>query len=106
MLNLGTVYAGAGVTINALFALADGTPADPTAVMLTIAQGAVGFTPVTYTYDGTGVAITRSGVGLYAAAIDTTGLPGAWVGQWVGTGVCQVPGPFQFIVRALPFAVA
>ena len=101
MLTLITVSEGTDVTLTAAFTLADGTATDPTAVTLTLAQGAVGFSSTTYTY-GVGSEITRTGVGVYEAVIATAGLPGTWVGQWAGTGACQVAEPFQFLVIPLP----
>lgn len=95
----GPVSAGTLVTITATFNSAAGTPTDPTTVTLKYSSGNPGHT--TWVYGGTG-SIARSGTGVYVVQLDTTGLPGSWVGAWIGTGLCQASESFVFSVSRLP----
>lgn len=67
--------------------------ADPTTVTVVyrVNQGS----PVTLTYPA---AITRDGVGLYRAILDTTAQPGIWVGTWHGTGAVLALNTWSFFV--------
>jgi hypothetical protein len=101
MLTLESCNAGTLYTVTATFAEEDGVITDPTTVTLEFSQGRVGYTVNTWIYQGVG-SITRSSTGVYVAELDTTDLPGQWVGEWIGTGACQATQPFTFAVTALP----
>lgn len=96
-----TVSAGTLVTITATFESETGTATDPTTITLKYAQGRASYPVTTWVYQGAG-SITRDGTGVYVAELDTTGLPGTWVGEWIGTGACQVTQSFSFLVQPLP----
>ena len=91
--------AGTLVTVTATFEAISGTPTDPSAISLK--YRVVGEAITTWTYLGAG-SITRTGTGVYVAELDTTSLAGAWIGEWIGTGACQVTQPFTFMVVPLP----
>jgi hypothetical protein len=47
--------------------------------------------------------ITKMGVGIYSALLDTTALPGIWTYEWVGRGVTgQAIDANTFVVAAAP----
>lgn len=77
--------AGNLITSTATFANTSGTPADPTTV--TLKYLAPGGTVQTVVYPA--AFITRVSTGVYSAEFDSTGLPGLWVAEWLGTGTVQ-----------------
>lgn len=91
---------GTLVTVTASFASETQIQTDPTTVTLKYQPG-THQPAVTWVYGAAG-SITRTGTGVYVAELDTTSLPGPWVGEWLGTGACQVTQPFGFTVVALP----
>lgn len=99
LVSAASVSAGTLVTVTATFNSESGVPTDPTTITLKYSSGSPGHT--TWVYGGAGT-ITRSGTGVYVAELDTTGLPGSWVGAFIGTGLCQVAQPFVFSVDRLP----
>lgn len=101
MVNLGSCAAGTLFTVTGSFANNAGAATDPTTITLKFSQGASGFPINQWVYQGAG-SISRSGTGVYVAELDTTALPGTWVGVWLGTGADQVTQPFTFTVTALP----
>ena len=77
--------AGSLVTSTATFvSTATGLAADPTTVTLKYRSPA-GLTTVTYP----NAFISRVSTGVYSAELDSTGLPGAWTAEWIGTGAVQ-----------------
>lgn len=56
--------------------------------------------------DGTGAnstpAAVKDGVGLYHFDLDTTGKPGIWTYEWIGTGAVQAITPNKFEVQNPP----
>lgn len=93
-------YSGTAVATSVVFTNpGSSTPVDPTTIEL---RFRVGSEPVTiWTYGGAGL-ITRASAGNYSAVLDTTGLPGSWVVEWIGTGVCAAVGVSGFPVQPLP----
>lgn len=77
--------AGSLVTSTATFvSAATGLAADPTTVTLKYRSPA-GLTTIVYP----DARITRVSTGAYSAELDSTGLPGSWVAEWIGTGAVQ-----------------
>ena len=101
MVNLGSCAAGTLFPVVGTFANGAHVATDPTTITLKFSQGQSGFAINTWVYQGVG-SITRSSTGVYVAELDTTALPGTWVGEWIGTGTIQVTQPFTFTVTALP----
>jgi hypothetical protein len=78
---------------------ANGNLADPTTVTLAYRLGATG-TPITAVYPA--APIVKDAVGLYRAALDTTGSPETpWTYAFEGTGAVQAVAENTFIVRTL-----
>lgn len=56
-----------------------------------------------WTFSGGAHFITKVGVGIYSALIDTTALPGLWTYSWIGRGtVGQSIDSNTFLVAAAP----
>lgn len=94
-----TYNAGTLVTVTATFTSSTGVPTDPSTITLKYMLQTQ--TPTVWVYGGAG-SISRSSTGVYSANLDTTGLFGVWVGEWIGTGACQVTQDFTFAVKQLP----
>ena len=78
--------AGSLVTSTATFvAEATGSATDPTTIVLKYLAPGSGVQTVTYP----NAFITRVSAGVYSAEFDSTGLPGAWAAEWIGTGTVQ-----------------
>ena len=78
--------AGTLVTSTATFASTEtGQVADPTTV--TLKYRPPGGATQTVTYPN--ALITRVSTGVYSAELDSTGLPGPWTAEWIGTGAVQ-----------------
>ena len=65
---------------------ATGQPTDPTTITLKYLPPGGSVQTVTYP----NALITRVSAGVYAAELDSTGLPGIWTVEWAGTGAVQV----------------
>jgi len=91
------VIAGTAVTTTATFTTAGGTVTDPDTIVLKFQAG--GGSTTTWTYGGTG-SITKTSTGVYAATLDTTGIAGTWIAEWIGTGACAAVSVAQFQVNA------
>jgi hypothetical protein len=77
----------------------NGNLADPTTVTLLYRQGATG-APTTVVYPD--ARIIKDAVGLYHAALDSTGSPEIpWTYAWEGSGAVQAVAENVFIVRTL-----
>src|SRR3974390_3085148 len=93
-------YAGTAITTTATFTTPDSAVAvDPTTVTLKF-QVAGGST-TTWTYGSVG-SIAEIGIGVYSAELDTTGNPGNWTVEWIGTGICAAVGVSTFTIQAAP----
>ena len=74
------------------FTSLDGTVVDPDIVQFAYSVQGGPWVVATYTW-GTGDpsnVITRAGVGLYRATIDTTGLAGFWSAKWSGSPSVEI----------------
>ena len=94
------VYAGTAVTVQTTFTNPGSTtPVDPDTVTLKfrVNNGTV----TTWTYEGAG-AIGRISQGVYTALLTTTGKPGTWTAEWVGTGACAAVSASQVVVTPAP----
>lgn len=81
-----TWMAGSLVTSTATFiSEATGLAADPSTVTLKWLQP--GSSVQTATYPS--ATVTRVSAGVYSAEFDSTGLPGLWAAEWIGTGTVQ-----------------
>lgn len=93
---MATYLAGELVAETCLFSLPDSTPINPTTVTLRVRQpdGTV-TTPVP----------ANPTVGTFTANLDTTGLPGSWLVEWVAPPAsgCQSVALDAFDVTQLPF---
>ena len=97
---MGIVIAGTLMTSTVTFASEQtGQAADPTTVTLKYLPP--GGSVQTVVYPATG--ITRVSAGVYSAELDTTGLPGDWTVEWIGTGAVQAieDGSFPIAQAAL-----
>lgn len=91
--------AGSLVTSTATFiAEATGTATDPTTIVLKYLEPGGGVTTVTYP----NAFITRVSTGVYSAELDTTGLPGGWVAEWIGTGAVQAIAASTWTITRAP----
>ncbi len=90
--------AGTLITVTATFESIAGAPTNPTTV--TIKFQPPGAPAVTWVFGGFG-SITNPSVGEYVAEIDSTGFPGPWKGDVIGTGACQVAESFAFNIDPL-----
>lgn len=82
---MGTYTAGTKVRLSVTFTDNASNPIDPTTVSLK--YSVVGFATTTQTYNPGNV--IRDGVGLYHYDLDTTGLGGNLVYEWIATGTGQ-----------------
>lgn len=88
--------AGSLVTSTATFVSeATGLATDPTTIILKyLPPGAGGVQTVTYP----NALITRLSAGVYAAELDSTGLPGDWTVEWIGTGAVQAIADGGYVI--------
>ena len=87
--------AGSLVTSTVTFTSeATGLPADPTTVTLKYLPPGGTVTTVAYP----NAAITRVSEGVYAAELDSTGLPGNWTVEWIGTGNVQAIADSGYVI--------
>lgn len=97
------LYAGNIFTTTVTFSVPNGEGqselTDPSTITLKFRVG--GGATTTWVYQGTG-GIEKVSTGVYTADIDTTGLPGAWTVEWVGTGTCAAVSITQLTVQKLP----
>lgn len=75
----------------------NGTLTDPSTVTVSWRDPSGSVTTDTYP-----VGITKVGVGLYTAQIDTTGKPGLWIYEWKGSGGIQAIAASSFNVQSPP----
>lgn len=87
--------AGSLVTSTATFVSeATGQPADPTTVVVKYLPP--GGPVQTLTYPN--ALVTRVSTGVYATELDTTGLPGDWTVEVIGTGAVQAIDDVGFTI--------
>lgn len=86
--------AGSLVTSTATFVNDEGQQADPTAIVLKYLPP--GGSVQTATYPN--ALITRVSAGVYAAELDSTGLPGSWTVEWIGTGAVQAIADSAYVI--------
>lgn len=88
--------AGSLVTSTATFVSeATGQPADPTTITVKyLPPGGGGVQTITYP----NALITRVSAGVYATELDTTGLPGNWTVEAIGTGAVQAIADSGFTI--------
>ena len=97
---MNTYIAGTLVTVTLTFLNLSNVPTDPTTITVKWSySGAVSTTVWVYP---TASQLTRVSTGVYAAAIDTTGNPGTYTVEGIGTGAVQVTGVDSFLVNPAP----
>jgi hypothetical protein len=101
----GSYMAGQGVRVSVAFTDSNGNAVDPTTVTLKFAapDGTSGPNNAAspWTYGGAG-SIVKDSTGNYHAVLDTTGKPGEWTYEWIGSGSVLAPAAANFYVAPLP----
>lgn len=94
-----TWTAGSLVSSTATFTLTStGLATDPSTITLKYLPGSG--SAVTIVYPAAG--ITRVSAGVYQASLDTTGKPGTWTVEWIGTGAVQAIATDTWTITAAP----
>jgi hypothetical protein len=90
--------AGSLITITGTFvSTSTGLPADPTTIVVKVAQGG---TTSSYTYPN--AYITKVSTGVYSIEVDTTGQSGPGTAEFTGTGAVQAINAWAWFTTPAP----